>query len=116
MSFREKFFNSVNTPRFKDFDTPWGRIRVKALTGGESDALIKRQAREKSDIRRRALLVIATVIEPDAGTPLFTEDDLDDLSAGQAWAVNALSALAIDVNSADEWRDAEGSSSPPTAG
>ncbi|QEL17664.1 hypothetical protein [Limnoglobus roseus] len=108
MSFKSNFLAAIAAPRFKDADTPWGRVRVLALTGDAYDRYAAARAKTKSVTRGNALFVVATVVDPETNKPVFTEDDVDDLCDGNTSAVLALAELATSVNAEDEFLDAEG--------
>lgn len=108
MSFKSAVLTAISSPRHKEIETPWGKVRIVSLLGRDYDRLAEKRARAKSAIRDSALIVIATCFDPETNQPCFTDDDLDDLCSGRADIVRYLAEHANIVNSVEPLEDAEG--------
>ena len=113
-SFKSNVLAAVQTPRQKDVETPWGKVRIISLLGSDYDKLAEKRARTKSTIRDHALVVIATCYDPETNKPAFTDDDLDDLCTGSAAIARYLAEHASIVNSVQPLEDESGNAT--TAG
>lgn len=97
-SLREKLLSAVKEKKFKDIDTVFGKIRVKALRGHEYDKVLE----GKTESERNAILVMLTSVDPETNDPVFDEDCIDLLSRGNIAPINPIVIAAKSLLYPDE--------------
>lgn len=113
--------------QFRDEDVPqWGGVvRVRALTGKERDAYDAslREIRENGDFvynpeNQRAKLVGRTLVDPETGARLFTDQQINALGEKNAAVLQRLYDVAAKLSGLDDGSDkeAEGNSEAAPSG
>ena len=94
---------AVQDKKFQDVDVPeWGgTVRLATLTASQRDRYETMFTLARNDpnsaISIRALLVAACVVD-DEGNPIFTQEDVAELSEKSASALTKLFTVALDLN------------------
>ncbi len=83
-------------PEYEEVPTPWGVLRVRAMTAGEKDRWDVHHVETKGrDFRAR--LVVACACDGD-GRPAFSESDIPALSGLPVGALEPVVDAAIRIN------------------